>query len=144
MPMFMAVLMLGRRAMLVMVALPTVLLGMVTRWPSRLRTRVLRKPMVSTIPSMVSSVMRSPMRNGLSMNTATAPKRLATVSCAARPSARPPTDRPAMAAVMSNPRFCEVTSTATTTTKTLSVLRMMGKSCSSNVRSASAADRCRQ
>ena len=39
---------------------------MVTRWPSRLRTRVLRRPMVSTVPSTLSSLMRSPMRNGLS------------------------------------------------------------------------------
>ena len=60
-PIFISVLMLGRRVMLVMMALPMSLLGNVTRCPSRLRTRVLRRPMLSTKPSTLSTFTRSPM-----------------------------------------------------------------------------------
>ena len=38
-----------RSASLVMTALPTVLFGIVTRWPSSVRTRVLRKPTIEEV-----------------------------------------------------------------------------------------------
>src|SRR2546428_6739099 len=92
-----------RSASLVMTALPTVLFGIVTRWPSSVRTRVLRKPTDSTTPSTWSSLIRSPIRNGLSVRTATAPNKLESVSCAARLRASPPMETEAIRLVTFRP-----------------------------------------
>ena len=78
----------------------------------------------------------SPTRNGLSISTETAPKRLARVSCAAKPNARPPMDRDAMRPVMLSPKFCEVTRKATMTTNTLRLFRIMGSNCLLNCSSS--------
>jgi len=107
------------------VALPIVLFGTETRCPSGLRTRVLRMPTDSTNPSAPSTLIWSPTRNGLSANTAIAPKRFAKVSWAARPTANPPMESDVIAAVILIPMFCTVTSTATITINTSKLLRMI-------------------
>ena len=60
---------------------------------------------------------------------------MATVSCAARPSARPPTDRPASKLVILISRLSAVSTTAAMMMAVLATLLMNGSNCSANARS---------
>jgi len=71
-------------------------LGTVTSVRSRVRMRVLRRPMVSTKPTMPSRLIWSPTRKGWSMPIEKAANRFSPVFCAASARARPPMPRPAI------------------------------------------------
>ncbi len=69
---------------------------------------------------------RSPILKGLSRKIATAPTDCATVSWAARPSARPPIDRPASALPIRMFKLSAVNRAAMITIKTLASLLIRG------------------
>ena len=91
-------------------------LGMYTRAWVKVRTLVLRKEMDSTIPSTLLQMIQSPTWKGWSMRITRQAKMLARESLAARDTARPPMDSPAMNPLMLKP---QVLSTVARAKKTI-------------------------
>ena len=75
-------------------------LEIATKKPSSVRSRVERKPTDSTVPPIASTLISSPRSNGRSLKIISEPKKFLTVSCAARPIAKPPTPNPAISGVI--------------------------------------------
>ena len=79
-------------------------LGMYTRAWVKVRTLVLRKEMDSTIPSTLLQMIQSPTWKGWSMRITRQAKMLARESLAARETASPPMESPAMNPLMLKPQ----------------------------------------
>ena len=85
---------------------------MTTSSPVNARTRVVFRPIFSTVPDVVSHRIASPRRNGLSKMIASAANRSLKMPCAARPIAMPPMPSPATRPVTLTPRLSSTTISA--------------------------------
>ena len=83
-------------------------LGMYSGLLSKVRILVSRQPIFSTVPSISRSgdLIQSPTTKGLSQNIIIPPKKLAKVSLAAKPTAKPPTEPKANKVVIFRPKAC--------------------------------------
>src|ERR1700730_7098650 len=92
-----------RRLRFSTVALTTELFGIDISELSDVRTRVLRKPTSSTVPSLPATLTTWPTRNGFSIMINIEPRRLARLSRAASATAKPPTPSPARTEYVGKP-----------------------------------------
>ncbi len=102
--------------------------GMETRVRSRVRIRVERMPISSTVPTSSPKRQKSPTRTGASATSVMPPKRFSRVFCAARATARPPTPRPATSAVTFTPKLWSAKSRPITRITKRPMRRSSGKS----------------